>query len=199
MSALRKTEPRYTYTEYAQFDFGDEKWELIDGEVYAMASPVRTHQKISHKITRRIEDYLDEKKKRCEVVQDFDTRLNYAKGDDIVFRPDVVVVCGSSRIDENSVKGAPDMVVEILSPSTAKTDLNIKFAKYKEVGVKEIWHIHPETKLVQVTTLQENGTYETEYYGDDDNVPVSIFPEFFINCEDIFPLPIEEDNTNEDS
>jgi Uma2 family endonuclease len=106
---------------------------------------------------------------------------------DTVVQPDICVICDLSKIDERGCCGAPDMIVEILSPSTFKKDVTEKFTLYEESGVKEYWIVHPNDKAVTVFLLQEDGKYDAgtiyEWKG---KVPVNIFDNYLIDLNDIF-------------
>jgi Uma2 family endonuclease len=130
---------------------------------------------------------------RCKVyTAPFDVRFpkNGETADDkidTVVQPDICVVCDLSKLDEYGCCGAPDMIVEILSPSTAKKDLTEKFDLYEEQGVKEYWIAHPKDKAVSVFILQENGKYdEGTLYERSGKIPVYIFNNYLIDLDDIF-------------
>jgi Uma2 family endonuclease len=102
-------------------------------------------------------------------------------------QPDICVICDLSKLDERGCCGAPDMIVEILSPSTFKKDVTEKFALYEESGVKEYWIVHPNDKAVTVFLLQENGKYNDGVtYEWNAKVPVHVFNNYLIALNDIF-------------
>ncbi len=104
-----------------------------------------------------------------------------------VVEPDITIVCDSSKLDERGCKGSPEMIVEILSPSSAKKDRVDKFNKYEKAGVKVYWVVEPDQKIVSVFTLQTNGRYgRPEMYTDEDTVKVSIFPDLEIDLKTVF-------------
>jgi Uma2 family endonuclease len=105
--------------------------------------------------------------------------------DDTVLEPDIIVICDSSKIDHRGCNGAPDMVVEILSPSTARYDRSVKLRKYQEAGVKEYWIADPDTKSL-TKHLLENGVYTPAEYGSAAKVPVSVLPGCVIDLLDVF-------------
>jgi len=187
MEALR-LDKRYTYADYCAWD-DDERRELIDGVPYVMSpAPSRTHQRISVKLIRQLADFLDGKP--CEVFHaPFDVRLNgLGDDDDDVFQPDIVVVCDRAKLDDRGCNGAPDMVVEILSPSTAMRDRLLKFNAYQRAGVREYWIVDPDSKTVQLHIL-ENGRYFTKSYGETDNVSVHLLDGCEISLMDMFGKP----------
>ena len=113
-------------------------------------------------------------------------RLNGAgSDDDTVVQPDLVVICDRSKIDDKGCNGAPDMVIEILSPSTARHDKLVKFQLYQNAGVREYWIVDPDTKTVQAHVL-ESGRYFTAAYGDADTAPVYVLDGCTINLTDVF-------------
>jgi Uma2 family endonuclease len=174
---------RYTYADYAGWD-EDVRCELIDGELFMMATPTVEHQRISMALTALIGTFL--RGKTCMVFPaPLAVRLNAGTLDDTVVEPDIMVVCDRSKLDKNSIIGAPDMVVEILSPSTADYDVLKKLLLYRRAGVREYWIINPEAKAVSAHILQDNG-YLLNVYSDDDTVPVHVLDGLEIRLRDIF-------------
>lgn len=189
---LPEEKKKYTYADYAAWDDDGNRYELIDGAVYMMSAPSLTHQAISGEIFRQLANYLDGKS--CEVfAAPFDVRLDADSDDDTVVQPDIAVICDSKKTsDRKSCNGAPDMIVEILSPATALYDQNTKFDKYLEAGVKEYWIVNPETQSVKVYLFKnEEGTFK--FYKDAAMVPVHVLEDCQINLAKVFPpLPPEE-------
>jgi Uma2 family endonuclease len=183
----------YTYAEYAKWRF-DEYVELIKGKVYKMSpAPRRVHQKLASKIFKKLSRYLD-KCAPCEVYfAPFDVRLPQydANGElktDIytVVQPDICVICDPAKLDDAGCLGAPDLVVEILSPSTAKKDLNEKFKIYEESGVREYWIVFPENHVLHIYSLQ-NDQYElAAQYEKDGTANSIIFPDLELDIFELF-------------
>jgi len=124
--------------------------------------------------------------KPCEVyIAPFDVRLNADTLDDTVVQPDLVIVCDHSILDDAGCKGVPDMVVEILSPSTAGYDRNTKFNKYLQVGIKEYWIIDPISHSLAAHILRD-GNYITHAYTDKEKAPVHVLEGFSIDLSDVF-------------
>ncbi len=151
-----KQEERFTYGDYLTWN-GDERWELIDGVAYDMSpAPRVAHQRILMELGRQFATWL--RGKPCQIFPaPFDVRLPEAGESDAlvetVVQPDLTVICDKRTLDEAGYRGAPELVVEILSPSTAQKDLKIKFARYERAGVKEYWIVEPEGKTVQISRL----------------------------------------------
>ncbi|MDR0310408.1 MAG: Uma2 family endonuclease, partial [Acidobacteriota bacterium] len=120
-------------------------------------------------------------------IAPFDVRLNADTYDDTVVQPDLLVVCDRSKPDGKCCVGVPDMIIEILSPSSGRHDKLVKFHLYQKAGVREYWIVDPETKTVQVCIL-ENGKYVTTMYGDTDTdtVPVHVLDGCVIGLKDVF-------------
>ena len=177
---------RYKYDDYCSWDDG-QRWELIDGVAYAMSpGPSWEHQDISGKLYLQIANFL--KGKPCKVFYAaFDVRLNADSGDDTVLQPDIVVICDRSIIGGTGCKGVPDMVAEIISPSTARRDRLVKLQIYQKAGVREYWIVDPESKTVSVHLL-ENGKYTISAYGDEDSAPVHVLEGCLINLAEVFEL-----------
>jgi len=184
---------RYTYADYLTW-LDDKARELINGFIKMMSpAPISAHARVSSNITWYLESVVRKNKGKCQVFYaPFDVRLPkngetaYDKIDTVV-QPDICVICDPSKIDERGCCGAPDMIVEILSPSTAKKDMTEKFTLYEESGVKEYWIVHPKDKAINVFLLQENGKYdEGALYELEGKVPVHIFDNYLIDLDDIF-------------
>jgi len=174
---------RYTYTDYLQWDDGMRR-ELIDGKIYFMAGPNRRHQKLSGNLYDQFKAFL--KGKECEVYYaPLDVRLNADTLDDTVVQPDLIIVCDDSILDDAGIKGAPDMVVEILSPTTADYDRATKFNIYLQAGIKEYWIVDPETQSLAVNILND-GRYITYLYSNNETAPVRILEGCMINLSEIF-------------
>lgn len=182
--SLAQEDKGYTYADYCVWDDG-ERWELIEGVPYAMSpAPTPAHQGISGNIHNQLYNFL--KDKPCKLfTAPFDVRLNADDDDNTVVQPDLVVICDRSKIDDKGCSGAPDMVIEILSPSTVRHDRIVKLELYRHAGVREYWIVDPDTKTAQVCTL-ENGRYFVKGYTDADTAPVSVLPGCEINLRDVF-------------
>ncbi len=163
-----KSDQKFTYKEYCSWP-DDERWELIDGVAYDMcAAPIRKHQELSFELAGLIREYL--KGKDCQAyTAPFDVFFpDYIDQDtdDIstVVQPDLSVICNPVKLIDKGCYGAPDLIIEILSPSTSKKDLNEKFQLYEKYGVKEYWIVDPGNKYIQVFHLltedKNSGKYD---------------------------------------
>ncbi len=182
---------QYTYADYMTWQFSD-RVELIKGWVHKMSpAPMRTHQDISLQLSIKIGTYLQQKS--CKVyAAPFDVRLvNKRKSTadkeiTSVVKPDICVICDPSKLDARGCIGAPDWIIEILSPGNTKTEMKKKYELYEENGVKEYWVVFPEYLQIQVYTLiQEKYALQSTYYNDE-KIPVGIFDGFFIDTSEIF-------------
>jgi len=184
---------RYTYADYLTW-LDNKSRELIDGFIKMMSpAPRRVHAKVGSNISGYLWSVLRKHKGKCEVYSaPFDVRFpqNGDTAHDKIYtvvQPDICVVCDPSKLDDLGCCGAPDMIVEILSPSTSKRDMNDKFNLYEEHGVKEYWIVHPNDKTVFAFLLQENGKYDDGVlYEKVGKVPVHIFDNHPIDLNDIF-------------
>ena len=183
----------FTYADYCTWD-DDQRCELIDGIPYLMAAPSEKHQDILLNLGWKFREHLQGK--RCKViVAPFDVRLNWEKGDHTVVQPDLIVVCDPIKLEDGkSCKGAPDLVIEVLSPSTAGNDMMRKFAKYHEAGVKELWFADPNEQTMLVHKW-ESGIHAFNLYNNVDKITVGILPELVIDLADIFE---DESDSTED-
>ena len=185
-----------------------DKAEIIDGEIYEMSSPLLEHQRISMKLSTKLDTFLAGK--TCEVfAAPVEVRLfpTADRRDDTVLQPDLIVVCDPSKLDERGCNGAPDLVIEILSPSNANREQLLKFNRYLKAGVREYWVVEPEYRFVQVNILDLEpelrkpkvpGRYVTTVYGINDPkeadapryvsdvVPVTVLPGLRIDLKTIF-------------
>lgn len=156
--------------------------ELIDGQIYYMAPPSGTHQKISMFLSKIIANYIDKKGGNCEVyAAPYAVFLN--KDDINYVEPDISVICDPSKLDDKGCHGAPDWIIEITSPSTQSMDYGIKLFKYRTAGVREYWIVNPVKKIVSVFDLENE--QQSGVYSFDDEIPVTIYPELTIKLADV--------------
>ena len=180
----------YTFADCLGWD-EKERAEIIGGEVLMMAPPSRIHQKISGEIFRQLANFLEGK--RCEVYSaPFGVRLFEKDGDrpedvDTVVEPDITVVCDTSRLDQRGCKGAPELVMEILSPSSRRHDMLVKLNLYQRAGVREYWIVNPDDKDVQVFLLDGSGLFRVHgFYGREDIARVNVLEGCFIELCKVF-------------
>jgi len=175
----------FTYADYLKWE-GPQRYQLFDGEAFMMASPSVLHQGIVREILLLIGNWL--KGKPCKVfASPLDVRLfpKPDKSDKTVLQPDLLVVCDNNKIGKNSINGAPDLVIEVISPSNTHSDLFRKFQYYLEAKVKEYWIVDPDVKKVHVHIF-DNGRYITTIYNDNAVIPVSVLPGFEIALADLW-------------
>ena len=159
-----------------------ERAELIDGQIYDMAPPNTMHQRISYSIARKISDYIDSKDGDCEVFPaPFAVFLN--KDDRNYVEPDISVICDNNKINDKGCAGAPDWIIEIVSPSTQRMDYGIKLFKYRTAGVREYWIVNPATRVVNVFDFEQNEN--SMQYTFDEEIPVCIYENFSIRISDL--------------
>lgn len=182
-------EANYTYYDYLQWN-EDEAVELIDGTVYAQAQPSPLHEEIIVELVRQIANYLEAK--RCKVYSSrLDVKL-FANSEDserninTVVVPDLSIVCDSSKIDQRGCNGAPDMITEVLSPSTAKRDRYEKLKLYQRAGVKEYWIVDPVEQSVQVYVLENKHYNIVGYYTKEEIVKVNVLDGCFVELAKVF-------------
>ncbi|MBU0701840.1 Uma2 family endonuclease [bacterium] len=187
--ALKKEEEKYTYKDYLNWP-DEERWELIDGIAYDMSpAPSVDHQDILGVLFTEFFVYL--KGKPCKVfLAPLDVILpkdDEAEEDcQTVVQPDILVVCDRTKLDSKKCKGAPDLAIEILSPSTTKKDMTVKFSLYERVGVKEYWIVHPLDKTIFVYKLEGNKYARAEMYSAEDKIKVGIFEDLEIDLAAVF-------------
>lgn len=152
--------------------------ELIDGNMYMMAPPNFIHQKLVYQLGRLIGDYIDSHNGHCEVVPaPFAVFLNNDEQNYV--EPDISVICDKNRIDDRGCNGAPDWIVEVVSPSTQQMDYGIKLFKYRTAGVREYWIVNPLKNTVTVFDFEKE--QHSGQYNWNDDIPVCIYEDFVIN------------------
>ena len=183
---------KYTYADYLTW-LDDKRRELYNGFIRMMTpAPALRHQDVLGNLYLDFGNFL-KKKKNCKVFPaPFDVRLPVKgkKNKEIttVLQPDLTIVCDPDKLDSKGCIGAPDMVVEISSPSTAKKDVEEKFLIYQEAGVKEYWIVHPNDQTVMVFLLDGNNKYRLKkMYAGDSKVEVNIFDgDLLVDLLDVF-------------
>ncbi len=180
----------YTYADYLLWQF-EERVELIKGKILQMAAPSRAHQQVSINLATILQNAVW--KSTCKVyTAPFDVRLPHfsqKKNKDVVtvVQPDICVICDPSKLDDKGCIGAPDIVVEILSPGNSRREMKDKFSIYEESGVLEYWIISLSQKAVQVFRLNEQGKYYgTQPFVEGDNLITPVLPGIHIPLSDVF-------------
>jgi Uma2 family endonuclease len=190
ITSLDQLDPNgtYTYADYLLWQF-EERVELLRGKIRQMSAPNRKHQGIVTGLTRLFANALW--KNSCKVyVAPFDVRLLRTREDKeviTVVQPDLCVICDPSKLDTRGCNGAPDLIIEILSPGNSRTEMKDKFELYQEAGVLEYWVVSPIEKTIQIWTLDEQGIYisrQPKVEGDIATTP--IIPNLEVNVTEVF-------------
>lgn len=188
--SLLEPEGLYSYADYIRWSF-EERVELIKGKIFNMSpAPKAYHQEVSGNIHFEVKKFLQGKP--CKVfAAPFDVRIpkNLQDADSqilTVVQPDICVICDLDKIDEFGCKGAPDLIVEILSPSTAKKDLENKFELYEESGVKEYWIVYPGESIIEPFELKNNTYISKGKFLSDSKITSTILSGLEIELKDIF-------------
>jgi Uma2 family endonuclease len=172
---------KVTYADYLTWP-DEPRFEIIEGIPYLQAAPSRQHQRIVTSLLGELYTFL--KGNRCEVyTAPFDVRLSASENDEEyqVVQPDISVVCDPEKLDDQGCKGAPDLIVEVLSPSTWKRDRIEKMNQYQKYGVREYLVIYPNEKIFEQYILDENGKFRTPLiFKEEDVFSSDIFPEFTV-------------------
>ncbi|MGN0413974.1 MAG: Uma2 family endonuclease [Agathobacter sp.] len=156
--------------------------ELINGVVYNMAPPNRLHQDIVMSLSAEICNYIKKKNGYCKVYPaPFAVFLN--KDNKTYVEPDISVICDKDKLDDRGCNGAPDWIIEVVSPATKRMDYGIKLFKYRTAGVREYWIVNPLNRTVNVYDLITNEL--TDLYSFDDDIPVCIYVGLKINFTDL--------------
>ncbi|HMI05063.1 MAG TPA: Uma2 family endonuclease [Pedobacter sp.] len=179
----------YSYANYLNWHI-QERFELIKGKIFEMTAPSTRHQECTGKIFGEL--YLFLKNHRCRAfIAPFDVRFPYKSKDDVdvttVLQPDVCVVCDPTKIDQRGCIGAPDIVVEVLSPGNNRKELDNKFKIYEEFGVREYWIVHPSERSLIQYLLNEDGIFVAgKPYTSGDDLVSDLLPGFRLNIDELF-------------
>lgn len=156
--------------------------ELIDGRIYDMAPPDRNHQKISGRLYAEIYNYIKNKKGNCEVyAAPFAVFLSEDSHNYV--EPDISVICDKNKLDDRGCNGAPDWVIEILSPSTERVDCGVKLFKYRSAGVREYWIINPRLRTINVYDFEHDE--KSRQCSFNDEISVCIYEDLMIKMSDL--------------
>ncbi len=192
MSMVEEPSPdlSYTYADYLQWQF-EERLELFRGKIFKLSAPNTKHQEVSGKLFLRCASFLEGKS--CKVFfAPFDVRppvKNREKDSEIttVVQPDICIICSAEKLDEKGCIGAPDLVVEILSPGNTEKEVRLKFDLYEEAGVKEYWLVYPGEENVAVFILNENKKFDgARIYATSDHINSIAVAGLSISVRDIF-------------
>ena len=171
----------YTIKDIEELPEG-ERAELIDGQIYMLATPSTRHQRLSRFLFKKIDSYIESKKGKCEVFYaPFGVFLKNEKwGEDFV-EPDLMVICDPNKVDEKGCHGAPDWVIEIVSPSSKMRDYLQKANLYMNNGVREYWIVDPMREATVVYKQEEEGVSTICKFGEP--IKVGIYEDFEITIE----------------
>lgn len=168
-------------TDYIEALPDGQRAELVDGKVYNMSSPTYRHQQILFKLARKIADHIDEKGMPCEaIVAPFAVYLNADNRNYV--EPDISVICDKFKLTDKGCVGAPDWIIEVVSPASSRMDYYIKLFKYRTAGVREYWIVDAEEECV---TVYDFANDDGGKYGLADTVPVGICEGFSINLAEL--------------
>lgn len=191
-SVAKQNQPRYTVTDYLSWP-DDERWELIAGVAYNMSpAPTIKHQSIAGEFYSQLKQQL--KGKSCKP---FIAPVDVVLSDEDVVQPDVLVVCDLTKITEKNIQGAPDLVVEVLSPGTALKDMREKKLLYQRSGVREYIVIDSLEDYVQRFFLQSDGVYGVgDIFGPDDALSLQSLPDIVMPLWEIYDREPSQDGPN---
>lgn len=178
----------YSYADYLLWKI-KERVELFKGKIFEMSAPSPIHQEISFKLSGQF--YLFFQEKQCKVfTAPFDVRIPKQSIEDkeiyTVVQPDLCVICDISKIDEKGCLGAPDLVVEILSPGNSKKEMKNKFELYQEAGVEEYWIIDPDRENISIFILQDKKYIGLAPIVNGEKIKSHLFPNLEIDTSKIF-------------
>ena len=181
--SAKKTGKHFTYDDYLAWP-NDERWEIIDGAAYAMSSPAVLHQDVLLDLAVTLKPFFTSTPCRFFIAP-----LDVVLNEDTVVQPDMLVVCDPKKITRTCIRGAPDLVVEILSPSSCSYDRLIKLKRYASAGVKEYWIVTPELASIEVFVL-DNGAFRLhDGFLQRERLTSAVFPEVSFEMSAVFTEP----------
>jgi len=180
---MAKAKIKFTYTDYLQLP-EDKRYELIEGEFSMVPSPNYLHQVISKRLFRALDDYV----RNLELGEVLYAPLDIILSEENVLQPDILFISKerAAIIIDKNIHGAPDLVIEILSPSTMEKDRGLKQKLYAKFGVREYWLVDPDKKIIEVMTLGERGFESTEVYQEGDLLKSPLLKRISITVSEIF-------------
>lgn len=187
-----KPDKKYSYADYLQWP-DEERWEIINGVPYDISpAPSRKHQEISGELFFQIRSFF--KDRSCRVfAAPFDVRLPQGdeKDEDItnVVQPDLSIICDLDKLDERGCKGTPTVVIEIISPSSAKKELNEKFNLYERSAIPEYWVVFPGLNVIVLYSLDNEGKYQKiGEYAANQVLTSPLFPGLEVRLEEVLQI-----------
>ena len=159
-----------------------ERAELIDGQLYALASPSRIHQEIIIELTYHFQHYIKSNKGNCKIY-DAPFAVNLNANDQTFVEPDISVICDPDKLSDRGCEGAPDLVIEVVSPSSRRMDYIRKMALYADAGVREYWIVDPATEQTTLYRFEETDAPAIIPFNQD--IPVGIYKNLQINIADL--------------
>lgn len=188
--SMNQPQSNYSYADYLESS-EEIRYEVIDGQIISMSpAPTPKHQHVQRELLIEFGTYL--RGKECSVFgSPIDVCLfaNQTTPNEKIkdwVQPDIVVICDRNKINPQNIVGAPDLVIEILSPSTARNDRVIKFNNYQKAGVREYWIVDPSNEYVEVFLLQNNRFISSGFYTKEDSIKVNIFEDLSIELKHVF-------------
>ena len=182
-----ENDQKLTYADYKAWELKPgERFELIDGIAYALAAPNTEHQGISMILSAKLFNFFEDGSCR-PFAAPFDVRLFYEEdeSDDTVVQPDLAVICDPEKLGKEGCRGAPDLIIEILSPSNTAIEMHRKLNLYRKAAVKEYWVIDPDEKLTEAYSLDKN-RYEARILRTGDTLKSTLFPGLEIAMDTLF-------------
>lgn len=184
MPALQPQPQLITLEQYEALP-DDQRVEVFDGVIYDMSSPSQIHQAISMQLSTVINNYILRKKGACRIFNaPFDVKLS--DNPLIIVQPDIMIVFDKNKLDDKRCNGAPDFIIEIVSPSNPSDDYIRKLYYYKNYGVREYWIVDPKRRVITVNYFEEDMLNIP--YAFDSTIKVNIYDDLYINFSDITKL-----------
>jgi Uma2 family endonuclease len=182
---MARPQVRFTYEDYRQLPDDGKRYEVLDGELVVSAAPNRRHQQLSKRLQYELYRHVEIDHQLGEV---YDAPFDVILADDTIVEPDLIFVSQERKdlFSERGLDGAPDLVVEILSPSTRSRDRGAKRAIYARFGVRELWLVDPETCTIDLHHLSEGDLALARTFGRDETLVSCVLPELRLDLTPVF-------------
>ncbi|MBI1920881.1 MAG: Uma2 family endonuclease [Geobacter sp.] len=190
-STAKRVGNGFTYADYLTWP-DDERWEIIGGEAYAMTpAPTLRHQDVAGNIFAKFKEHF-----RGKPCKPFYAPTDVVLDDHNVVQPDILIVCDKNKMTDANIQGAPDLIVEILSPSTGLKDKREKKALYERFGVREYLVVDPEHEMVERFVLADGRYGREDVFGWKEALPLAVFPELSLDLWEIFDKELSQDDAS---
>lgn len=182
MSALQAQREPITLEQYENLP-ENIRAEVFEGQIYYMASPSQVHQSILLELSSALNAYVKRKRGKCKVfIAPFDVKLS--TNPLIIVQPDIMIICDKDKLDGNRCNGAPDFIIEIISPGNPSDDYIRKLYYYQNYGVREYWIVDPRSQTI-LAYFFEQGSFDVQHFTFQDKIKVNIYDDLWVDFAEL--------------